>query len=282
MNAFGRSLRKSFFGFLFFVLIAWAGYSILGKIFIPVPNCHDNIQNQDEKGVDCEGVCAVVCDPPIIPEAVDRVKIEWVRAVASGVGSYDLAAKIKNPNEYWGLRRYDYQFIAKDDAGKSVLVSKGESYLLPDDYDYVIALSVKSGFLPQNIEFVISNEDWVSVSGEYDISSISLPVSEQRFNLKDESGLPSVSGVLINETAYDFDRIDIKVAIFGSNGDLLGVNTSNLDTILSKEERRLNIIWGELPANPVYSVDFKATANIFNSNNFMRHLGTGAKVGPYR
>lgn len=282
MNAFGRSFRKSFFGFLFFILIALAGYFILGKIFIPVPNCHDNIQNQDEKGVDCEGICAVACDPPIIPEAVDRVKIEWVKAVASGVGSYDLAAKIKNPNEYWGLRRYDYQFIAKDDSGKPVSVSKGETYLLPNDYDYVIALSVKSGFLPQNIEFVISNEDWVSVSGEYDISSISLPVSGQRFNPKDESGLPSVSGVLINETAYDFDRIDIKVAIFGNNGDLLGVNTSNLDTMLSKEERRLNIVWGELPANPVYSVDFKAAANIFNSNNFMRHFGTGAKVGPYR
>ncbi len=282
MTSFGRLLRKIFFGFLFLALMSGTAYWIYGRLFIPVPTCHDNIQNQDEKGVDCEGVCGNACVPPIIPEEVERISVEWVKSVASGVDIYDLAAKIRNPNKFWGLKHFDYQFIVKDDAGNIVLTQNGESYLLPDDYDYVIALSVKAGVLPQNIELKISNEDWVNVSGEYDISTISLPVNGQQFNLKDDSGLPAASGVLLNNTAYNFDRIDIRVALFGSDNNLLGVNTSNLDTMLSKEERGLRIVWSEVPASAVYNVDFKATANIFNSNNFMNRYGTGLKVGPYR
>lgn len=282
MNFFGRSFRKIFFGLLFFALVAGIGYGIYSKIFIPTPNCLDNIQNQNETGVDCGGVCPTVCVDPVPQEVVDRVRVEWVKAVASGVDAYDLAARIRNTNKYWGLKRYKYQFIAKDDSGKDVLSHSGESYLLPDDYDYVIALSVKVDFLPKNIEFKIFNEDWVSVSGSYDVSSVSLPVNGQQFNLKDASGLSSASGVLINNTAYDFDRIDIKVALFDNDSNLLGVNTSYLGAVLSKEERGLHIVWSEVPASAVYNVDFKATANIFNSSNFMRRYGTGVEVGPYR
>lgn len=283
MTSIGRIFRKIFFGFLFLALLAWIGYGLYDRFFVPVPNCFDKIQNQDEKGVDCEGICDKKCIPPPVPQEVERVKVEWVKAVASGIGVYDLAAKIKNPNKYWGLKIYDYQFIANDGIGNSILSQSGESYLLPDDYDYVIVLSVKAGSLPQNIEFNIFNEDWVNVSGEYDISSIFLPVNGQQFNLKDtSSGLPSASGILVNNTAYDFDRIDIKVALFGSDNNLLGVNITNLDTMLSKEERRLLIVWDEPPLSAVYGVDFKAVTNIFNSNNFMRHYSTGVEVGPYR
>lgn len=282
MTSFGRIFRKFFFGFLFFALVVLTGYGIYGKLFIPVPNCHDNIQNQDEKGIDCEGVCGNICSPPTVPPEVDRVQVEWVKAVANGVGAYDLAAKIRNPNKFWGLKRFDYRFIAKDESGNIVLSRDGESYLLPNDYNYAIVLSVKADALPQNMDFKIFNEDWVNVSGEFDVSSVSLPVNGQQFNLKDESGLSLATGVLVNDTAYSFDRIDISVAIFGSGNDLLGVNTTNLDTVISKEERGLRIIWSGLPASAVYNVDFKASTNIFNSSNFMRHFGTGLEVGPYR
>lgn len=281
MNAFARLFRKIFFGFLFFALIAGSGYGVYSKFLVPAPNCADNIQNQNETGIDCGGVCPNACAVSV-PQEVGKVQVEWVKAVPSGIGAYDLAAKIKNPNKYWGLKDYDYQFISKNEAGNVVLTKEGSSYLLPNDYDYVIALSIKADSPPQNIEFKISNEKWVNVSGDYDISSVSLPVNSQQFNLKDASGLSSASGVLINDTAYNFDRIDIKVALFGSDNSLLGVNTSNLDTVLSKEERRLLIVWSDPPASAVYGVDFKATTNIFNSSNFMRHYGTGAEVGPYR
>ncbi len=282
MTSIGRIFRKIFFGFLFLALLVWIGYGLYDRFFVPVPDCFDKIQNQDEKGIDCEGICDNKCSPPVIPPEVVKVKVEWIKTVASGIDTYDMAAKIINPNKVWGLRRYDYQFIAKDDIGNIILTQDGESYLLPGDFDYVIALSAKADSLPKNIEFKLFNEDWIHFNNEYNISSDSLPVNGQQFNLKDESGFSVASGVLINNTAYNFDRVDIDVVIFGNDGSLLGLNTSNIDKILSKEERGMRIILGELPASAVYNVDFKATTNIFNSDNFMRRYSTGIEIGPYR
>lgn len=281
MTSFGRIFRKVFFAFLFFAFTGGTVFFLFGKIFTPKASCFDNIKNQDEKDVDCEGVCANIC-PLVIPPEVKKIEVDWVKAVASDANTYDLVAKIKNINKLWGLKKYEYQFVAKDNFGKTIFSQSGASYLLPDDFDYVILLSVKIESVPKNIEFNIFNEDWVNVSDEYNISSLSLLINSQQFNLRDESGIPSASGILINNTAYDFDRIDISVAVFGNENNLLGVNTSNQDTMFSKEERALRIVWDKLPDSAVYNVDFKAKTNIFNSKNFMRRYGVGGEVGPYR
>jgi hypothetical protein len=282
MTTFGRIFRQLFAGALFFILAGGTMYWSYQKIFPTLPNCRDGIQNQDETGVDCGGICEIVCPLPPRPSDAKEIEIQAPKAVNSGVSTYDLAAKIVNPNKYWGLESFNYEFNVKDGSGKIVLIKTGKSYLLPDSYDYIILSSQKIDAVPVDIELKLSEEKWSSVNADYNISALSFPVMQKLYTPRDENGFPSASGIVVNGTSYDFDKIDIKIALYGDNGDLLAVNALDMRTMLARDERYFRSIWDTVPAAAVANTDFVVTANIFDSANFMRRYGTGDKVQPYR
>ena len=75
-------------GALFIVVVlgtlVWYGF------FYQRATCTDNIQNQNEEGVDCGGVCAKLCVAP-------PVTALWSRAVRIAPGVYHAVALVKNP-----------------------------------------------------------------------------------------------------------------------------------------------------------------------------------------
>jgi hypothetical protein len=76
-------------------------------LFIRVaPTCSDGKQNQDEMGIDCGGICANQCEPPL--NAKDIVTRE-VAFVPADRGSYDVLARIYNPNDIAGASRFSYK-----------------------------------------------------------------------------------------------------------------------------------------------------------------------------
>ena len=57
------------------------------------PSCKDNIRNQDEGGIDCEGVCKVICREHVAP-----IKVLYTRAIRTATSTYDLVALLENTN----------------------------------------------------------------------------------------------------------------------------------------------------------------------------------------
>ena len=66
----------------------------------PDPTCFDKVQNQDETGVDCGGVCAAECAVTYNPESLGIVDTTFVPGGDKDV--YDVVAKIHNPNDELG------------------------------------------------------------------------------------------------------------------------------------------------------------------------------------
>lgn len=284
MTTFGRILRKLFFGGVFLFLIAGFSYYTYQAYFPALPACNDNIQNQDETGVDCGGMCSNECPPPPPPADTKPIEVVWAKVFYSDIGAYDLAAKINNSNLYWGVIEFKYDFIARDGNGAVVIERSGTSYLLPESYDYIIIPSVKSDKNPVSAELNIIKEGqkWASVSSVYNNLSLALPFSEKVYAAKDENGFPEASAKLKNATTYDFDKIDIKVVLYDENSEPVAVNVSDQRTMLSGEERVFRLFWIAAPQKEVFSQDFKATTNIFDSQNFMTRFGTGDKIREYR
>lgn len=284
MTFFGRIFRKLFFAAVFLFFVAWSSYYIYRAYFPVSPTCSDNIQNQGEEGIDCGEVCKKECPPIPPPEDTKPIDVAWARVINSDVGVYDLAAKVINSNLYWGVAEYKYDFIAQDSNDTVVIEKSGSSYLLPESYDYIIIPSIKTDKIPVKAELNIVKEGqkWQSVSSVYNNLSLSLPFREKRYTAKDENGLPSVSAILTNATTYDFDKIDIKVVLFDENNDPIAVNVSDRRTMRSGEEQLFRLFWNAAPQKEVFNTDFKATTNIFNSENFMTRFGTGDKIREYR
>lgn len=284
MTTFGRIFRKIFFLAIFLILIVESSYYVYRVYFPTTESCKDNIQNQDEAGVDCGGICAVSplfaeCLPPLPPDKTQPIEVVWAKVFYSDVGVYDLAAKINNPNTYWGVSNFQYDFIARDSNDVVVIEQRGISYLLPESYDYIIIPSVKSSGNPVKAELNIIKEgqEWVSVSSIYNNLSLELSFKEKRYNTRDENSLPAAYAILTNATTFDFDRIDVKVVLFDENDEPVAANVSDRRTMRSGEEQFFRLFWRTAPQKEVFSQDFKATTNIFDSQNFMSRFGTDSK-----
>ncbi len=281
MTTFGRIFRKLFFGGLFIFFIVGSFFLAYEKYFPALPGCGDNIQNQNETGIDCGGVCGIECPPP---ESIKQIRVDWAKAIYSDIGEYDLAAKITNLNKNWGLAEFSYEFVLRDENGNEFFKQDEKSYIIPDSYDYIIIASVKIDKLPSEVKLNIIEEGqkWRSVSENYTDLSLLLPFREKRYTTKDENGFSSASAILTNATTYDFDRIDIKVVLFDKNNEVAGVNISNRRTMQAGEEQYFRLPWRVPPQREVFNTDFKATTNIFDSQNFMIRYGTDSKIREYR
>lgn len=120
----------------FFVLVGL----VVFFIYKPVPSCFDNRQNQDELGVDCGGVCALVC-----PNQVRPLKISWTRPLKVGDGWYDLVAQVENLNPTFGNRDLPYTFSVYD--ADNVLITKrsGSTFINPNDIFLLFESRVETG-----------------------------------------------------------------------------------------------------------------------------------------
>lgn len=275
MTFFGRIFRKLFFGGVFLFMVVGSSYLVFKSYFPTLPSCTDNIKNQGETGIDCGEICDIECPPVPPPADAKPIEVIWAKVFYSDIGTYDLAARVKNPNAKWGLSEYKYNFIARDSSGVQVFEKNGTSFLLSNSYDYIIIPSIKSDKNPVSAELNIITEGqkWVEVDSAYDNLSASFPFREVRYNTTDTNGLPAASAILQNATTYDFYKIDIKVVLYDANGDPVGVNVSDQRTMRSGDERLFRLFWTVPPQKEVFSYDFKATTNVFDPQNFMSRFG---------
>ena len=77
---------------ILFLIIGLVVYLFRDSIF-PAPTCFDNIQNQNERGVDCGGACSLVCSFDHQP-----LSVNFSKAFKRGEGVYDVLILIKNDN----------------------------------------------------------------------------------------------------------------------------------------------------------------------------------------
>src|SRR3989338_3900104 len=86
-----------------FVLIAGL-FGFLIYLFVHNPaGCFDGIQNQDEAGVDCGGVCEKQCE--LKPE---DIKVIFTKVIPTLPQKYNFILKLSNPNAVYGVKSADY------------------------------------------------------------------------------------------------------------------------------------------------------------------------------
>src|SRR3989338_9568602 len=86
--------------YLLFVLFAVVGLVFAFWLNITAPSCNDKKQNQDEKGVNCGGVCAKEC----LGEIKD-LAVLWSKPLKVSGNDYDAVALVENRNLFHRQRR---------------------------------------------------------------------------------------------------------------------------------------------------------------------------------
>ncbi len=230
----------------------------------PVQTCSDGKQNQNEEGVDCGGVCAKKCEVKVITE----VTVLESGFVPSGVvNSYDVYARIANPNNVFGSSGFQYEFSLKDSAGQIIAAKKGTNYMLPGETKYVVENNLVTDQAPVSVEFVATNPTWVEFKDQYEKPQLKV-VNKQYNQISSGVGFSEVLGLLKNESPFDFNLITLKIILKDSNDKVVALNSTEMRTVKSGENRDFRAVWFSRFPGEVMNVEVQAEANVFDSESF--------------
>lgn len=246
---------------IFFVLIGGLSYFaiILNR---ETGSCFDNAQNQGETGIDCGGSCA-----PCLADIADPLKVEAVRFLAAGGGKWDAAAFVENPNLDLAVAEVTLNWRILDREGDVMKVVEEQSYLLPRQRKIFPLINLELSKAPQEIELSLSGPRWIKAEG---IEIPGLLVKDVVFEER-ALGRKVVAGNLVNKSPFGFDTIEV-VSVASKDGKILGINSSELNTVTSGEERFFELSWFREIGEPD-DIRVETYTDVFDKDNFLRREG---------
>ncbi len=239
--------------------------SIIGGIWWhlrPVPTCIDGKKNGDETAVDCGGSCGACADEITAKDLI----VEDVNVVFGGVGRYDVVARIKNPNPLYGGARVRYTITLRS-GGKALATKIDETFILPTQERYVIALNIPAATPPQEAVLTINDVSWVRFDAFVDPDFV---VEDEVFGLAKESTNYFVArGLVRNKSIFDFAQVDVYAIIKDAGGKPIAVNATRFGNVESGEARDFTLSWRDrFPGVPA-QMDVGVYANVYDAQNFV-------------
>jgi hypothetical protein len=222
--------------FLFILFSTPTGFYIYQKLQKPV-SCSDGIQNQNERGVDCGGICQIACFENIVTEPV----IQWSRAYYVAPGIYNLTAYIQNPNIDYISRPAKYIFKVYDE--KNVLITTREGVVgIPTSKVFpIFEPTINTGnIIPKIVTFEFTEPVvWI----EYFGSKPELEVVEQKLSRTDTS--PKLDVKIVNKTLNTYKNVEVVAIIYDEQGNGVLSSRTFMDYIGDKGRADIVFTWPE-------------------------------------
>ena len=247
---------------IIFLLLVYGVYSWTR----PEQTCFDGIQNQNEQGVDCGGICGKKCE--IVAE--HELIVEGAGFVESGLAEkYDLFAVIDNPNQTLGSENFNYKFIVRDSQGLVIALKEGSGFILPGETKYIIENNIAMQGLPDKVELKISNTRWDEANENYEKPQLRV-VNKQYDEITNGVGFGEATGLLKNESSMDFNTISVKIILKDDQGKIIALNSTEMNTVLAGENRDFRVFWPNRFTGNVSNMEVQAETNVFSSEAFVK------------
>lgn len=251
---------------IYLFLLALISFAIYSAVK-PKETCSDKIKNQNEEDVDCGGIC-VACKKIVAQDLVIQNKgfIDNGRQ-----GQYDFWALVSNPNGSFGAKSFQYEIKLKDASGVVLVQKSGTEFILPGEKKYIVENNLNSTNLPASADFNISKTEWVEFNNYYEKPNLTV-VNKNYSQISSGVGYAEAFGLLKNESPYDFNIIKIQVILKDSSGKITALNSTEMRTVKSGEERDFKTLWLNRFSGEVISVETQPEVNIFESEAFIRNF----------
>jgi len=273
-----RVLKQLIIGLIFVLIIGGVGYGIVDYFFIVEPTCFDNIQNGQEGGIDCGLLaCGIECEPEIMP-----LNIQFQELIEVRPNDYDFVAQVNNPNSLFGALRARYEMELQRQDGASLSrfapAMTGTFYMLPGQTRYVIISGLRSDSALTGAFINIIEVEWEKVQS---FEEINFPVQRESYEVINRNGVYSeLEAVILNNSDFDFDRVEVGVVLFDDNNSIIAVNKTDIRTFISRTERSFQVSWPvKLPE--AAKQDIEILTNVFENSNFIRNYGTQERFQEY-
>ena len=265
MTVFSRSIRRTVAIILFLALLYWV-WQYFQKP--PASTCVDDIKNGQEEGIDCGMLaCGFEC-----PVDLGSPQVISTKLISASLNDYDFVAEIKNPHTDYGSSEVAYELKLLKGNNQELLTEEGIFYILPNQTKFLILPFLTTEQNVSEINFKIKSAVWQKIDS---MSSVTLAATRQSYTVLDGGNSSSLEAVILNDSDFDFDTIDIDIALRNKYGSVIAVNKSEINTLLAHTERGFKVVW-PFPINEdVAEIEIMPTTNLFDNYNFIKRYGSG-------
>lgn len=223
------------------------------------------------------GIYFLIPAPPeeeVIPEVVlIPPQVVEFKSFDAGEERADLVAVVDNMNSNYGLREFRYEFVIGAEGGESRTI-RGTSYLLPGETKYIVELERVLEPGENLIGFELLNEtyDW------RELSRFELPqliAQNLSFGVAEKPGdFFTARATISNQSGYSLNNIDVVGLIRSPRDEILAVNRTSIQTVLTNERRDIEFIWDiPLTEDEVGEIQVFPTTNVLRDSEFLRRQG---------
>ncbi|MEJ0021942.1 MAG: hypothetical protein WDN47_05235 [Candidatus Doudnabacteria bacterium] len=180
--------------------------------------------------------------------------------------TYSGYVKIKNINLEWGVPSQDYTAEFKTLGGTSIAKISDSTFILPASEKLIVFPRFTSQTKPDEIDVTLGETQFIQkpdVTVNYEL---------QRVNLQNNPAGFSMTAGIKNTMAFTVGQIDLPVAVYDSNNNIVAVNFTTINDVLSGETRTFTYSWPGAVAGAVRA-EINPEINIFDRNIFSQPAG---------
>jgi len=229
-----RLLKQLAYGLLYFFIFSVLGSVIYGGYFYETPTCFDDIQNQEELGIDCDGEC-IACE---LKNATLRTS--EVNILQAGEGKITLVTKIDNPVNYGAVFEYKIDVIGK--FGNLLQRIDGESSANPRSSRHIVVPGLQFDIDDTSRAFVETNNvKWSEGEGE-ELLIVEIIGAATSINENDIR----VTGGALNRSIDLIKRARITALLVDEEGYTVSASAVDVINIGVSEEKSFTIFFPKL------------------------------------
>jgi hypothetical protein len=203
-----------------------------------------------------------------IPPSTEIATLE-TNIVNRGQDRYDVAIKVRNPNQEWGVSPLEYAIHLTDSEGALINSStRLKAYLLPGQEKYLTAFNILAIKQPVAAELSISLADWIKVQNYVPPLFATSTVSYDE--VEEPGAFARLKGKAINHTTFTFDNIRVTILIRDAAGKLIGINQSGIETLRPSEERDFIVTFAnEIAGVTSAGISYETDVDVFRNDSFV-------------
>lgn len=203
-------------------------------VFYRTPSCTDNVQNQNETGVDCGGTCPYLCTTQ-----VDKPVVQFVRTVSNGAGRTDLIAYIENPNTNAAVSNAPYTVEMYGTEGTVIAKRTGFITLSPHSITPIFIPGVvynSEKIANTFLTFNTKKMRWVEHASKRPL----LPFS----NIQVTQGATThITATITNPSTVVYRNLKVIISVFNKNNNIVAASQTVVPVLQSLGTAPLVFTW---------------------------------------
>jgi hypothetical protein len=178
-----------------------------------------------------------------------------------GDNNYSAFVKVKNIEFDWGVPDQSYTAEFKTLGGTSITKVEGSTFVLPAREKIIIFSRFSAQQKPERFDFALGETHFIH-----------RPMIDFNFELERRVVNNALGGLIVsagikNLTPFTVKKVNLPVVVYNSQNQIVAVNFTYIDDLLSGETRTFQYFWPRMVAGAVRA-EISPEVNIFDRNVF--------------